>query len=126
PGLVLLVIRLRVRAVEDVIGAEVHQPRTLLSTNLREQARSFCIYCEGFVRLCLTTIYIRLPGSINEHIKSERLKLRTKLLRFGKIELLTVESRQGSLAAVFAEQRPSQSATGTNDHDSHSVSQGLL
>ena len=105
PRLVFFRIGLALLPIENVIRADMNEPRLLSPTNFRKNARCFPVNRERFLRFRLAPIDIRLRRRVDQRIELKLAQRRSYLLRRAEIELRVIKSDNVERARVFPRPR---------------------
>jgi hypothetical protein len=118
PRFVLFRVRLTFLAIENIIRADMDEPRLLLRADFREHAGRFAVDCEGFLLVRFAQVHIRLRRGVDQRVELQGTERRPHLLRRREIEPRVIEADHVELLRVFAHQRRAEPAASADNHHS--------
>src|ERR1017187_6584572 len=121
-GRIALEIWFALFAVENVIGAEVNEPRIFGATNLRQLARHLRVDNERSFALAFTKIDINKRGAINQNPEIVRVKSLAELRKTIALLRGPIVTDYFVVFVICAGQLSAKPPVRTNDNDFHFLS----
>src|SRR6202008_460497 len=119
PRLVLFGVRLALFAIENVIRADMNEPRVLPRADFRQDARRFTVERERFFPVRLAPVHVRLRRRVDQRIELQAVERRAHLPRLAEIDLHVIEPDDVELLPPFPRQRRAQPAARADDDYTH-------